>query len=195
MARPINGKYKLSETFDAPLDYVFAWCTDFREDDNKMIGSKTARKILEKSPERVIWRVSYKDGKKVVEGVRAVWLRPPNAWYLDTCGDGREMGEYKLKSLGKSKTRLDMKFVVTYPSKDEVEDKEEWEDDGKKHWKIYRKALEADFKAGRPAASPASSPQGRQGGKRPRLGPSPARQPSAAPTEATVAAVPAVSGQ
>ena len=152
MARPVKAKYKLSETFDAPQDYVFAWCTDFREDDNKMIGSKTERKILEKTPERVIWRVRYKDGKGYTEGVRAVWLNRPKSWHLDTCGDGREVGEYKLKAIGKNKTRLDMKFVVTYDSKDEVEDKDEWEEDGVKHWKIYRKALEADYKAGRPAA-------------------------------------------
>jgi hypothetical protein len=151
MPRPINQKYKLSQTFDAPMDYVFSWCTDFREDDNAMVGSKTNRTILEKTPERVIWRVSYKDGKETIEGVRAVWLFPPKMWKLDTCGDGREMGEYKLKALGKSKTRLDMKFVVTYDSKDEVEDKDEWEEDGRKHWKIYKKALEADYKAGKPA--------------------------------------------
>ncbi len=152
MPKQVKQKYKLSETFNAPLDYVFKWCTDFREDDNKMVGSKTERKMLEKSPERVIWRVRYKDGKGYAEGVRAVWLQPPNSWTLDTCGDGREVGEYKLKALGKSKTRLEMKFVVTYDSKDEVEDKEEWEADGVKHWKIYKKALEADLKAGRPAA-------------------------------------------
>jgi hypothetical protein len=150
MTRPVKAKYRLSETFNAPQEYVFAWCTDFRDDDNKMIGSKTERKILEKSPERVIWRVRYKDGKGFTEGVRAVWLDPPKSWHLDTCGDGREVGEYKLKALGKSKTRLDMKFVVTYDGKDEVEDKDEWEADGVKHWKIYKKALEADFKAGRP---------------------------------------------
>ncbi len=150
MARPVNQIYTLSETFDAPLDYVFAWCTDFREDDNKLIGSKTVRKILEKTPERVIWRVRYNEGKGFAEGVRAVWLHPPDAWHLDTCGDGRELGEYRLKALGKNKTRLNMKFVVTYDSEDEVEDEEEWVADGVEHWKIYRKALEADFKAGRP---------------------------------------------
>lgn len=151
MARPVNQKYKLSIDFNAPVDYVFAWCTDFREDDNKYTGSKTTRKILEKSPQRVIWRVRYADGKAFAEGVRAVWLHPPKSWRLDTCGDGREVGEYKLTPLNKSKTRLDMKFVVTYDSKKEVEDRDEWEADGVKHWKIYKKALEADFKAGKPA--------------------------------------------
>jgi hypothetical protein len=151
MARPVNQKYKISETFNAPMDYVFAWCTDFREDDGKLIDSKNVRKILEKDDERVVWRVRIKDGKGFKEGVRAVWLNPPSSWHLDTCGDGREVGDYKLTPLGKSKTRLDMKFVVTYDGKDEVEDKDEWEADGIKEWKIYKKALEDDFKARRPA--------------------------------------------
>jgi hypothetical protein len=151
MARPVNQKYKISETFNAPMDYVFAWCTDFREDDGKFIGSKNVRKILEKDDERVVWLVRIKDGKGFKEGVRAVWLNPPSSWHLDTCGDGREVGDYKLTPLGKSKTRLDMKFVVTYDSKDEVEDKDEWEADGMKEWKIFKKVLEDDFKAGRPA--------------------------------------------
>jgi len=149
MARPVNQKYKVSETFNAPIEYVFAWCTDFREDDAKYTGSKAVRKILKKGPELVVWHIRYKEGKSFAEGVRAVWLNPPKSWHLDTCGDGREVGDYKLTPLGKSKTRLDMKFVVTYDSKKDVEDKDEWEEDGRKHWKIYRKALEADFKAGR----------------------------------------------
>ncbi len=151
MTKPVNQTYRLTQTFDAPLDYVFAWCTDFREDDNKLIGSKTVRTILEKSAERVIWRVRYKEGRCFKEGVRAVWLHPPDSWQLDTCGDGREVGDYKLTPLGKSKTRLDMRFVVTYDSTEEVEDKEEWEADGRREWAIFRKALEEDFKAGRPA--------------------------------------------
>jgi len=151
MARPVNHKYKLTQTFSAPLDYVYAWCTDYREDDNKMVGSKVTRTIIEKNPQRVIWRVRHKDGKSFAEGVRLVRLHPPNAWHLDTCGDGRERGDYKLKAMARSKTRLDMKFLVTYDSKDEVEDKDEWEADGVRHWKIYKKALEADFRSGKPA--------------------------------------------
>jgi hypothetical protein len=117
-----------------------------------MIGSKTRRHILERTKERFVWVVNYKDGGREKEGVRAVWLHPPDSWHLDTCGDGREVGDYKLTRLGKTKTRLEMKFVETYDSPEEVEDKEEWEADGKRHWAIYKKALEADFKAGRPAS-------------------------------------------
>jgi len=153
LGKPVNQTYRLSTTFNAPIDYVFDWCTDFREDDpKKYLGSKNTRKILEKSAERVVWVVRFKEGQGFAEGVRAVWLYPHKAWHLDTCGDGREIGDYKLTALGKSKTRLDMKFIVTYESPEEVEDKKEWEEDGKKHWAIYKKALEGDFKARRPAS-------------------------------------------
>lgn len=145
MAKPINQTYKLSKKFNAPLEYVYQWCTDFREDDAKYIGSKTVRTILEKDAERVIWRVKYKDGKGFAEGVRYVTLHPPDSWHLDTCGDGREVGEYKLTALGKKKTKLEMKFTVTYDSKKDVEDKEEWEKDGDDHWTIYKKAIEKDY--------------------------------------------------
>jgi hypothetical protein len=145
LGKPVNQNYKLSKKFNAPLDYVFQWCTDFREDDPKYIGSKTVRKILEKDEERVIWRVNYKDGKKSMEGVRLVTLQPPNAWHLDTCGDGREVGDYKLIALGKNKTKLEMRFTVTYDSKKEVEDKDEWEKDSDDHWTTYKKALEKEY--------------------------------------------------
>lgn len=145
MKNAVVERYKLSQAFNAPLDFVFEWCTDFREDDNKMIGSKTKRSFLEKGKKRVVWAVNYKKDGKDMEGVRAVWLRAPNAWHLETCGDGSEVGDYKLTSKGKNKTRLDMVFHVTYDSKGEVESKEAWEKDGLNHWAIYADNLEKDY--------------------------------------------------
>ena len=110
-----------------------------------MIGSKTKRTFLEKGKKRVVWAVNYKEDGKEVEGVRAVWLRPPNAWHLETCGDGNEIGDYRLASRGKNKTRLDMVFRVAYDSKNKVESKEEWEKDGVKHWAAYAGYLEKDY--------------------------------------------------
>lgn len=147
MKTSVVETYKLSKTFDAPLDFVFKWCTDFREDDGKMIGSKTKRKFLERNKERLTWIVNYKENGKLKEGIRTVWLNPPDAWHLDTCGDGYERGEYKLTSLGKGKTRLDMVFDVTYDNPREVEPKKQWEEDGHRHWDIYAKHLEDEYKA------------------------------------------------
>ena len=143
----VTRTYKLSQTFKAPLDFVYKWSTDFREDDNKIIGTKTKRTFLEKTKRRYVWAVNYKEGNKAKEGIRAVWFKPPNAWHLDTCGDGREVGDYKLTPKGKNRTRLDMIFDVTYDDPRDVESKEEWETDGKEHWKLFAAALEREYKA------------------------------------------------
>jgi hypothetical protein len=137
--------YKVSKTFRAPLDYVFRWCTDFREDDGKMTGSKAKRIFLERSAKRIVWISEFKEKGKAKEGVRVVWLQPPNSWTLDTCGDQREIGEYNLTQKGKNKTRLDMKFQIGFESKDEVEDKKKWEKEVTEEWEIFGRHLENDY--------------------------------------------------
>jgi hypothetical protein len=103
---------RISRTINAPLSYVFNWCTDYREDDPKLTGSKSKRKILEKTKKRVIYAQLYNDenGEQRV-AVDIVSLKPPNYWHLDYFGEeDDETGEYELKSLEKNKTQLDMIF-------------------------------------------------------------------------------------
>jgi len=138
--------YKVSKTFKAPLDYVFGWCTDFREDDGKMTGSKSKRTFLERTDKRIVWAVEYKEKGKAKEGIRVVWLRSPDSWTLDTCGDGRELGEYKLTQKDKNKTRLDMKFQITFNSKDEVDNRKKWEKAVTEEWDIFGRHLQDDYK-------------------------------------------------
>jgi hypothetical protein len=147
LAKATVKTYKLSETFNAPIDFVFKWCTDFREDDGKMIGSKAKRTFLERTEKRIVWIAAYRENNKQKEGIRGVWLRPPDAWHLDTCGDGREVGDYKLTSKGRTKTRLDMVFRVTYDKGEEVTPRREWEKGGQQEWKIFRRYLEKDYKS------------------------------------------------
>ncbi len=147
MAKVTVKTYELSQTFNAPLDFVFNWCTDFREDDGKMISSKAKRTFLERTDKRIVWAATYRENNKQKEGIRAVWLRPPDAWHLDTCGDGREVGDYKLTSKGKTKTRLDMVFSVTYDKGEEVTSRREWEKEVQQEWKIFARYLEKDYKS------------------------------------------------
>ena len=147
MKKAFVETYKVSQSFKAPLDYVFAWCTDFREDDGKMTGSKAKKTFLERTKKRAVWVVQYKENGKSKEGVRVVWLRAPDSWTLDTCGDGRELGEYNLAQKGKNKTRLDMKFQISFDSKEEVEDKKKWVKEVREEWGIFRTHLENDYKA------------------------------------------------
>jgi len=149
MRAAYSETYKVSKTFGVPIDFVYAWCTDFRGDDLRMIGSRNTRNLHEKTKSRVIWTV---EGKKLSAGtdpVRVVWLSPPNAWHLETCGDGSEVGEYRLTSIEKDKTRLDMTFTETYRSKKGIPSREELKAEAVDHWNKYGKFLERDYKKSR----------------------------------------------
>lgn len=146
MKKEFVETYKISQSFKAPLDFVFRWCTDFREDDAKMTGSKAKRTFLERTDKRIVWITQYKEDGKSKEGVRAVWLHAPDSWSLDTCGDQHELGEYKLTEKGKNKTRLDMKFQISYSGKNEVEERKKWEKEVGEEWEIFRRHLEDDYR-------------------------------------------------
>jgi hypothetical protein len=111
-----------------------------------MVGSKAKRTFIERTSKRIIWITDYKEDGKVKQGVRVVWLRPPDRWDLDTCGDSREVGEYKLTPNGENNTRLDMKSTLTYDSKDDVEDRKKWEKDVDEEWNTFASYLEKDYK-------------------------------------------------
>jgi len=52
--------YRYSVTFDAPINFVYEWCTDYREDDRKIMGANYRRIILEKNKRRVIYASNKK---------------------------------------------------------------------------------------------------------------------------------------
>ena len=82
MKTAFSETYRASKTFNAPLKFVYDWCTDFAEDDLKIIGSKNKRILHEKTNDRVIWTVEGKSLTGDTDPVRVVWLSPPNAWHL-----------------------------------------------------------------------------------------------------------------
>ncbi|HXQ91732.1 MAG TPA: hypothetical protein VN739_01905 [Nitrososphaerales archaeon] len=137
---------RVSKTINAPMKYVFNWCTDFREDDPGLTGSKSQRKILEKTKKRVVYASLYtgEDGSPKI-GVNIVTLKSPVSWHLEYFGeDDDEIGEYKLVSLGKNKTKLNMVFkekwkTVTIPT---IEEQVESTD---KVWDQYVSALEKEY--------------------------------------------------
>lgn len=137
---------RVSEIINAPLTFVYKWCTDFREDDYKITGSKNRRKILEKSKRRTIYVTTYfPKPNKPKTGVNIVTLHPPRSWHLEFVGEeDLEEGEYRLTRLTSGKTRLDMRFkeqfkVRKVPSA--AEDKKHTEE----MWDKYVAALEKDY--------------------------------------------------
>lgn len=107
--------FRVSKTINAPLRFVYDWCTDYKESDPEITGSVTKRKILLKTQHRVIYTSVYKSDGKPRSAVNVVTLYPPKAWHLDFIGDeDDETGDYVLKSLGPRRTRLHMTFTEHY---------------------------------------------------------------------------------
>jgi hypothetical protein len=131
---------------NAPLQFAYEWCTDFRESDPNIIGSKNKRRILEKTKERVIYTIRYQSGGKTWNAVNIVTLHPPRAWNLDSRGDeDDEVGEYRLSRLGPRKTKLDMTFVERWKVRD-YQPRDEYLKHVHNIWDKYAAALERDYK-------------------------------------------------
>jgi len=141
-----SHSFHVSKVIRAPLRFVFDWCTDYRDTDTQITGSKAKRKILMKTKHRVVYVTSYRNRGKQRNAVDIVTLFPPKSWHLDFVGDeDDESGDYVLTSLGPRKTRLDMTFQEHYkirnaPSKatDEKHTHEVWDK--------YVAALEKDYR-------------------------------------------------
>ena len=137
---------RVSKTINAPLRFAFNWCTDFREDDPQLTGSKSRRIILEKTKKRVVYAEVYTgdDGNQKV-GVNIVTLKSPTSWHLEFFGEeDNEIGDYKLSSLGKNKTKLNMVFKETWKT-ETIPTVEERAESTNKVWDQYVAALEKEF--------------------------------------------------
>ena len=142
---PETHSYHLSRVFNAPLKFVYEWCTDYREDDNQITGSKTQRKILQKTTRRVIYLSAYEREGKMITGVNIVTLQPPNGWTLEYLGEEEdETGKYQLTRLGPRKTRLDMTFTDKYKISNSPT-KEEDKSHTDQIWAKYVARLEMDY--------------------------------------------------
>lgn len=143
-----TGNYRISKTINAPLKFVYEWCTDFRDDDGKLTGSKSKRHVIEKTKNRAIYVIDYVINGKPTWHASVVALKPPDSWHLETACDPyeSETGEYKLTPLGKKKTRLDMVFIVKYNNPPyKIDSKKEWEKDTHDFWDKLILALDRDY--------------------------------------------------
>ena len=141
-------KYELRVEFNAPLDFVYRWCTDYTPDDAKAEGEDFERRILHRAPSQV----TYEDLSDLKEGWawsrHVVRLTPPDHWHSESVGSHRSYSlDYRLTSLPGNRTQLTMRarrrptgIGMKNPSKST------WERDVKGSWKHFAVALERDYK-------------------------------------------------
>lgn len=140
--------YKHTRIFNAPIRFVYEWCTDYSSEDSKITKAKYPRIILEKSKTRAVY-ASYKQGSdgKPKLAVRVVTLHPRTySWHLDYFAEeDLEVGEYKLTELGRQKTRLNMVLKNRW-KKGKSPSQRQFERSAKHAWDSYTPELEKDYR-------------------------------------------------
>jgi hypothetical protein len=137
---------RVTKTINAPIKYVFDWCTDYSEADPQLTGSKRQRIIIDKNNKRAVYiSLSNEDGQTHVS-VYVVKLRPSRSWHLDMYNPSRnETAEYTLKALSKDKTQLKIVFKNSWKKSDDAESDQEQSTRLNKIWDMYVAALERDY--------------------------------------------------
>ncbi len=141
-------RYGVTKSLDAPLGYAFAWLTDYRNEDPRIIGDPYPRHILRRSKRSFVWIQPYERNGEKREAVRIVTLLPPNAWHNEAISDEKESTlDYRLTRLGERRTKITIKASVSFKTIEETKA------DLEKHlsaiWDKYIAALEADYRSGK----------------------------------------------
>ncbi|MGB6501370.1 MAG: hypothetical protein WBG19_08240 [Thermoplasmata archaeon] len=115
--RPTRASYRafgFRKLVHAPLRFVFRWCTDYRDDDDRITDSiyhYRAKIVLRESARVVrIITVPGRDRNRNTD-VEVISLRPPAGWRLDKFSvTDDETGWYRLTRKGRALTSIDMRF-------------------------------------------------------------------------------------
>ena len=141
--------------FRAPLDYVFAWCTDYTPQDARWEKERYQRRVLDRGPRRVVFEdLDEAGGGGWWWTHYTVDLRPPRRWSADAIGSHRSVhADYELTALDPERTRLDLRWR-RQPTGIESKrtSRRQVERSTARAWRNFAAALERDYRAGhRPA--------------------------------------------
>jgi hypothetical protein len=147
--------YTVKAIFPAPLDYCYAWCTDYTEADRKLQGESGSRQIVRKGSRTVV----YEDLDETPHGWmwsrQTVTLRPPNRWTAVAEGNYRTWKlEYTLRELPNGRTEFTMRGARrATPLGRRNPSKTALETELRTMWRNLGNALARDYRAGRPPRS------------------------------------------
>jgi hypothetical protein len=147
-------RIRLSKNIEAPLKYVYDWCTDYRSDDWTLSPRRPHPqfRVVKLSPRRLLRiRLTPTSGPDPEVAVDVVRLSPPDAWHTDQIDEeDREAVDYRLTALGPRRTRLDLLvterwLVPKHLSRGETRQRLNGA------WNRYVPQIEARYRRGRPA--------------------------------------------
>jgi len=146
---------RVSKVINAPLGYVYDWCTDYRPDDwrlqRKRRGGLTFQ-VYRISPHRVVRiRVVPRGSPEPDIAVDVVRLDPPADWHTDQIDERDRMAlDYHLVRLGPRKTRLELLVTERWVTP-EFPTRRELRQQVSDTWDRLSTALEERYRSGAPA--------------------------------------------
>jgi hypothetical protein len=146
--------YEIKRTFRAPLDFVYAWCTDFTGEDRKLQGETGFRKILRKTSRGAV----YEDLTDTPHGWewsrQTVTFHPPDRWTAIAMGNYRRSDlVYSLRKRSDGQTEFTMRGRRRATSLAPNPSKAALEEELHTMWRHLGKELERDYRRGNPAAT------------------------------------------
>jgi len=138
------ASYQFSRTFNAPLRFVYDWCTDYSEVDPKITGAKLRRIIIDKTKNRAVY-INQPKNAGVGMTVNIVTFHPPDRWHMSLIGEERDgAGEYHLTRLGPISTKLHVSLKMKWKTR--APTKTEFHQRLNSMWAKYAAALERDYR-------------------------------------------------
>jgi hypothetical protein len=140
--------YRIQVEFEAPLEFVYRWCTDFTPEDAKLEEEAYERRILHRTRREV----TYEDLEETPHGWawarHVVRLMPPNRWHSDSVGSHRLVRlDYRLSRLPGGRTRLVLTARRRPTGVGKANPpKSKWERMIGQSWKKLGRSLERDYR-------------------------------------------------
>jgi hypothetical protein len=118
--RPRSRTLRFRKVIDAPLPFVFEWCTDFRDDDDRLTDDlyRYRARILLRQPGRVIREIVVPgpDRNRATE-VELIDVSPPDRWRSRMFSASLDrVGSYRLLRVSPYCMRIEMRFRESWRS-------------------------------------------------------------------------------
>ena len=137
----------MKAVFRAPLDFAFAWCTDYTPQDAALEGESYERKIVTREPRRVVFEDLEETPSGWVWARDVVTLRPPRRWHMESVGSHRDVtADYVLTTLPDGRTQLELRWWRRPHGPGKKIPRAQREKEATIAWKRFTAAMERDYR-------------------------------------------------